>query len=233
MTTQGYARPELLVETEWLAEHLSDPGVRVVDCDPPDAYLRAHIPGAVSVGKDHYIKDPENSVHVMPPEKVSELMGALGIGDDTLVIAYEGRNSPWATRLWWVLNYYGHTKVKVLNGGWRTWLAEGREVTDAAPKVEPRRFTPKVDPSLIITGEGLKSAIGQEGMVIWDVRSLGEHTGEATRGNKYTGHVPGAVHLEWSDVVGADGTGRFRPAEEIRSMLAEKGVTPDKQVYTY
>ena len=233
MTTQGYAHPELLAETEWLAEHLSDPTIRIVDCDPPDAYLRAHIPGAVSVGENHYIKDLENGVYVMPPEKAGQFLGALGIGDDTLVIAYEGRNSPWAARLWWVLNYYGHTKVKVLNGGFRKWMTEGRPVTDAVPEITPRTFMPKPDPSLIIKGEELKSAIGREGTVIWDVRSLGEHVGETTRGNKYTGHIPGAVHLEWSDVVETNGTGRFKPAQEIRSMLEERGIRPNKQVYTY
>ncbi len=233
MTTQGYARAELLAETAWLAEHLSDPSIRVVDCDPPDAYLRAHIPGAVSVGDDHYVKDPDNSVYVMPEERIGELMGALGIGDDTLVIAYEGRNAPWAARLWWVLNYYGHTNVKVLNGGWKSWLAEGRAVTDSVPSVTPGTFTPRPNSSLMVTGDELKSAIGQEGTVIWDVRSPGEYTGETSRGNKNRGHIPGCVHLEWTNVVEADGTGRFKPAEEIWAMLEERGITPEKRVYTY
>lgn len=230
---QGYAHPELLAETDWLAEHLSDRNIRIVDCDLPDAYLRAHIPGAVNMGENHYVKDLDNSVYVMPPDKTAEFMGKLGIGDDTLVVAYEGHSSPWAARLWWVLNYYGHTNVKVLNGGVRKWMAEGRPVTAVVPSVEPRIFTPKVNPSLMITGERLKSAIGREGTVIWDVRSLEEHAGENTRGNKYSGHVPGAVHLEWIDMVEADGTGAFKPAEEIRGMLEEKGITPEKQVYTY
>ena len=233
MITKGYAHPEMLAETLWLSEHLADRDIRVVDCDPPDAYLRAHIPGAVSVGSNHYVKDPDNELHVMPPEKVAEFMGALGIGEDTLVVAYEGRNQPWAARLWWVLSYYGHTNVKVLNGGFRAWLAEGRPVTDAVPEVRPRTFTPRVDTTLMITGEEMKSAIGREDTVIWDVRSPGEHTGETTRGNKYTGHIPGAVHLEWKEVVEADGTGRFRPAGEIRAMLGERGITPDKRVCTY
>ena len=233
MGTKGYARPELLAETGWLAEHLGDPNIRVVDCDPSDAYLRAHIPGAVSVGSNHYIKDPDNEVYVMPPDKVAEFMGALGIAEDTLVVAYEGRNQPWAARLWWVLSYYGHTNVKVLNGGFRAWLAEGRPVTDAVPAVRPQTFTPRVDTTLMVTGEEMRSAIGREDTVIWDVRSLGEHTGETTRGNKYTGHIPGAVHLEWKEVVEADGTGRFKPAGELRALLEERGITPDKRVCTY
>ncbi|MBI4200147.1 MAG: sulfurtransferase [Chloroflexi bacterium] len=232
MNKGEYAHPELLAETDWLAERLDDPGIRIVDCDPVDAYLRAHIPGAVSIGPNHYIKDPEHSVHVMPPRQIAEFFGSLGLGDDTLVVAYEGRNSPWAARLWWVLNYYGHTRVKVLNGGWRTWLAEGRPVTDE-PAMPPRAvFTPRPNPSLIIKGHDLKAAIGKKGTVIWDVRSRQEYTGENTRGNKRGGHIPGAVHLEWNSLVEPDGTGRFKSAEEVRRTLAEKGITPEQQVYT-
>jgi len=233
LSRQGYVHPELLAETEWLAEHMSDVNVRIVDCDLPDAYLRAHIPGAVHMGENHYVNDPDNDVYVMPPEKIAAFMSKLGIGDDTLVVAYEGHNSPWAARLWWVLNYYGHANVKVLNGGVRKWMAEGRPVTAVVPSVDPSKFTPKVNQSLIISGEGVKSAIGRDGAVIWDVRSEGEYTGESSRGNKNTGHVPGATHLEWIDMVEPDGTGTFKPAAEMREMLEQKGITPEKHVYAY
>ena len=92
MPTQGYAHPELLAETDWLAAHLLEDNIRIVDCDSPDAYVRAHIPGSVTLGVNHYIKDPDNEIHVMPPSKVAALMSSLGIDKDTLVIAYEGRN---------------------------------------------------------------------------------------------------------------------------------------------
>ena len=98
MNSQGYARPELLAETEWLAEHLSDPEVRIVDCDLPDAFDRAHIPGAVNAGENHYIKG-EDGVHVMSKEKIGEFMGNLGIGDDTLVIGYDNSRGLYAARL--------------------------------------------------------------------------------------------------------------------------------------
>ncbi len=145
MVTQGYARPELLAETEWLAEHLGDANLRIVDCDSPDAYNRAHIPGAVNVGTNPNVKGEDGaSTHVMPPDEVAEFMSGLGIGDDTLVVTYDGRNSVGSARLWWVLNYYGHTNVKVLNGGWCKWLAEGRPVTDRGSSVERASFTPRV-----------------------------------------------------------------------------------------
>ena len=231
MSTTGYAHPEMLVDTEWLASQLNDGNVVIVDCDLPDAYNRAHIPGAVNLGENHYIKG-DDGVNVMPPEQAADFLGNLGIGDDTLVVAYSGRFSIYAARLWWVLSFYGHTNVKVLNGGWRKWMEEGRAMTDRPSAAEPRRFSPKVDASLIVKGGELKTAIGKEGTVIWDTRAAEEFSGENSRGNKYSGHIPGASHLEWSDVMDSE-SWEFRPAEEIRSMLAEKGVTPEKQVYTH
>ena len=231
MTTTGYAYPEMLVDTEWLASHLDDPDMVIVDCDLPDAYNRAHIPGAVNLGENHYIKG-DDSVNVMAPEQAADFLGNLGIGDETMVVAYSGRFSIYAARLWWVLNFYGHTNVKVLNGGWRKWMKEGRAMTDRPTTAEPTRFSPKADSSLIVKAGELKSSIGREGTVIWDTRAAEEFSGENSRGNKYSGHIPGAAHLEWSDVMDSE-SGEFRPAEEIRSMLAEKGVTPEQQVYTH
>ncbi len=232
MTQQGYAHPELLVETEWLAEHLDDPGLRIVDCDSPDAYRRVHIPGAVNVGENSYIKG-KDGVHVMPPEPLAAFMGALGIGDDTLVVTYDSRNSLLAARFWWVLNYYGHTNVKVLNGGWRKWLAEGRPMAERVPAVTSATFTPRPDASLLVTGDELRALVGNSGPVIWDVRSEGEYTGEAIRNNKYGGHIPGTRHFEWTSVMDTEGLGTFKPAPEVRAMLQEQGITPDKEVYTY
>lgn len=233
MPTKGYAHPELLAETEWLAQHLSDANIRIVDCEGPDAYGRAHILGAVCMGDNPFLKG-QDGVHVMPPEEFAELMAGLGIGDDTLVVAYDGHYSRNAARLWWALNYYGHPKVKVLNGGWRKWLAEGRPATDRATTTPHRTsFTPRVTPSLLVTGEGVKNVIGKPENALWDVRSREEYTGENTRGNKYSGHVPGARHLEWLEMMDTEGLATFRPAEEIRRMLAEKGITPEKQAYTY
>src|SRR5579884_846149 len=128
MTTDGYARPELLAEPDWLAEHAGDRNVRVVDCASLDAYRRAHIPGAVGLPVHFYIKDPADEKFVMPSDQFADLMGRLGVGDATTVVTYDDNNSLVATRLWWVLNDYGHPNAKVLNGGWHRWLTEGRPV---------------------------------------------------------------------------------------------------------
>ena len=133
----GYEFPEFLAETEWLAEHLDDDNLRVVDTDVIDAYRRGHVPGAVLM-PDNYQKDPDSSrVHILGPEKFGEMMESLGIGDDTIVVAYDNSRSLYAGRFWWALRYYGHDDVKVLNGGWRKWVSEGRDISLKSAQERP------------------------------------------------------------------------------------------------
>ena len=230
MADHNYSRPEMLVETDWLAEHLQD--VCIVDCDNREAYRRAHIPGAVTFRGHHYLKEKEGAPHIMGPEQFAETMGGLGIGDDTLVIAYDGFSGLYATRLWWALNYYGHTRAAVLNGGWDAWLAEERPLTNAPARRAAARFSPQVNEELIARWEYIRDSIGQTDRVLLDVRSDGEWSGQNARGTKRGGRIPGAVHLEWLNYVD-DQTKKFKPAAELRAMVAEAGITPESQVVTY
>lgn len=234
MTTgSGYAHPEFLVDAQWVEAHKDDPNVVVVDCDYEAGYLRGHIAGAVMV-PDNYEKDPDTGrVHILPPDKFAAMCQSLGIGDDSQVIAYDNNQSLYTARLWWALNYYGHTNVKVLNGGWRTWVQEGCAVSFDRPQPKTGvTFTPKVNDSIMVKADELKAACNLSDAVIWDVRSDGEYDGSNSRGNKRVGHVPGAVHLEWFNVMDRD-THQFKPADEVRKMLSDKGVTPDKAVFAY
>jgi thiosulfate/3-mercaptopyruvate sulfurtransferase len=229
----GYARPELLVDAEWVDTHQKDPNVVIVDTDVEAGYLRGHIPGAALV-PDNYEKDPDTGrVHIMSPGEFAAMCQGLGIGDDTLVIAYDNNQSLYAARLWWALNYYGHTNVKVLNGGWRSWVKESRAISFDRPRPPAKvKFTPRVNDSVMVKADELKANCSLDDVVVWDVRSDGEYDGSNSRGNQRVGHVPGAAHLEWFNVMDRE-TQRFRPAGEIRRMLTEKGITPDKRVYTY
>ncbi len=233
MTTQGYTHPEYLVDAAWVEDHLSDTNVVIVDTDLDPAYARGHIPGAVLV-PDNYEKNPDTGrVHIMDPGQFAAMCQGLGIGDDTLVIAYDNNQSLYAARLWWALNYYGHTNVKVLDGGWRRWVTEGRTIGfDRPHPASGVRFTPKADESVMVKLDGLKAACSMDDAVIWDVRSDGEWNGTNSRGNKRVGHVPGAVHLDWWQTMDRE-THRFKPPEKIRRILAEKGITPDKKIYAY
>ena len=229
----GFVRPELLATTDWLAERLDDPSIRIVDCDEYPAYQRLHIPGAAGLRVHHYLKDPDNPDHLMPPEAFARVMSEHGIGDEHTVVAYDGFGGLYAARLWWALDYYGHPDCKVLDGGFPKWLAEGRPVTRAQPRVEPARFTVRPGRDCLCTLEEMAAAIGREGTVIWDVRSREEHTGENRRQNRYGGHVPGAVHLEWLDLTTRGEAPELLPPDEIRRRLASIGITPEKQVLAH
>jgi thiosulfate/3-mercaptopyruvate sulfurtransferase len=234
MTTgSGYAHPEYLVDAAWVDAHKDDPNVVIVDTDVEPAYLRGHIPGAVLV-PDNYEKDLDTGrVHIMPPDKFAAMCQGLGIGDDTPVVAYDHSQSLYATRLWWALNYYGHSNVKVLNGGWRSWVKAGCPISFDRPSPRPSvKFTPRPNESIMVKVDELKANCNLDDVVVWDVRSDGEYSGANSRGNQRVGHIPGAKHLEWFNVMGPD-THLFKPADEIRRMLKEKGITPDKRVYTY
>jgi thiosulfate/3-mercaptopyruvate sulfurtransferase len=233
MANESYTHPEYLVESDWLAAHKDDANVVVVDCDVDAAYNRSHIPGAVVV-PDNFEKDPETGrVHLMNASQFQAMCQRLGIGDDTLVITYDNSQSLYAARLWWALNTYGHSNVKVLNGGWRKWVSEGRPAGIDRPKPRPGvKFTPQQDNSLIATTEDLKESHSRPDVAVWDVRSIEEYKGENTRGNQRPGHIPGASHLEWLEMMDME-THTFKPASEMRRILESKGITPDKEVVAH
>ncbi len=229
-----YAAPDLIVDTAWLADHLSAPNVRVIEMiQDPTVFEAGHIPGAV-VSPDWQIKGSENKRLVAPPDEAKAWFESVGISDDTLVIGYDRMKNRDASRLWWVLNYDGHANVKVLNGGWTKWSAEGRPVErgSSTTSTSGATFTPQpANQDIASTVDTLKAAIDDANAVIWDVRGRDEFTGENARGNARSGHVPGAVHLEWTELNNDDHT--FKSADEIAAILAPLGITPDKTVHTY
>jgi thiosulfate/3-mercaptopyruvate sulfurtransferase len=160
-------------------------------------------------------------------------MERLGIGDDSPVIAYDDNNSLQAARFWWVLRHYGHTGVRLLNGGWRKWVAEGKAVSTQPSQPGSARFTPRQDDSVICRLDDLRSAIGTPAGAILDVRSDGEYAGTNARGNKRVGHIPGAAHIEWLDFMTKDGRSVFRPAEQIEELLQQAGLSRGQAIITY
>lgn len=233
-----YARPELLAEPGWLAEHAADPNIRIIDCATLEGYRRAHIPGAVQLPVHYYIKedDPAGSDHgvlVMPPKQFEELMSRLGVGPDTTVVTYDDNNALVASRLWWVLKYYGHDNAKVLNGGWHRWLTEGRPITFHATRPEPATFTAKPRPGLYASVEFLKEMHADPGCQVLDARTDAEWEGTNDRGNKRAGRVPNARHLEWLRFVESDDTRRFLPPDKLQALLHEAGFFREKTIITY
>lgn len=241
-----------LVETDWLQEHLSDPGLRIVDMRgrvrsvTDDAgrqtadylgargdYLAGHIPGAVYLDWTSDLVDEFDPVpaQAAPPEKLAGVLGAAGIGDDTLVIAYDDHPAnQFATRLWWLLRYQGHANCRVLNGGWTKWTAEGRPVTSDLPNPAPARFTPRLRPEWRKTAEETLACVGAPETFLVDARDEGQYTGRIRRGVR-GGHIPGALHFAREALTAEDHT--FLPSREIAAAAGTAGVAPDREVVAY
>lgn len=233
-----YTRPEILATPDWLTQHLDDPSVRIIDCGAGAAYRRGHIPGAVELTSNPFIKQESKSgedhgTFVMPPADFEALMRKLGVGPDTTVVTYDDDNARVSTRLWWVLRYHGHTNAKVLDGGWHRWLTEGRPVTFHAHRPPEGTFTANVDEALIADAEDLKAACVTDGIQILDTRSDAEWDGTNSRGNKRSGRVPRALHLEWLRFIARDDSRRFLPADQLQAMVDEAGFTRDAPIITY
>ena len=236
-----------LVTTDWLADHLGDENVCVVDIrgyvkktdlgggrqkaeylGAPDEYDEAHVPGAVYVDWTSDITDPDDPVpaQVAPPDRFAGVMGSLGIGDGTHVVAYDHAGGQFATRLWWVLTFYGHDAVSVLDGGWAKWIAEGRPATTEVPEPEPAVFTPEPRPGWRKDAEDLLT-MGGDNALILDARDDGQYTGAVARGQARAGHVPGAAHLHADSLFDPE-SGTFVSDEELARRLGEAGVPEDK-----
>jgi thiosulfate/3-mercaptopyruvate sulfurtransferase len=229
--TEGYARPELLAETDWLAQHLSDPDLRIVDLRLEAAYREAHLPGAVHLDWKA-LKDPDNRVYVIPPDKFAQLVGSLGISNATAIVGYDDQGSLYATQLWWVLDYYGYTQAKVLNGGWNKWIKEKRPISTAVPTPQPRQFVVRVDSSKICLVEELRGAIKRPNVVIIDARSPAEYSGVDGRAPR-SGHIPGAINSDWVNNITNDDVKTFKPAAELLKMYEAAGATKDKEIITH
>jgi thiosulfate/3-mercaptopyruvate sulfurtransferase len=205
--------------------------VRIVDMRTEEVYRKGHLPGAVHLERKT-LKDADHEVYVIPPDKLAPLMSALGIGNDTTVVGYDDQGGLGPSRLWWVLDYYGHTKAKVLNGGWNKWVKEKRPVTAEVPTPEAVSFAVKVDPSKICLVDELLADMKQPNVVIVDARSPAEYTGFDVRA-KRGGHIPGAVNIDWTRSVTNDEVKTFKPAAELLKMYEAAGVTSDKDIITH
>ena len=229
-----YRRSDLLVETEWLADHLNDPNVRVIEMAQDGSEFEAgHIPGA-AISPTWQIKGSANTRLVAPAAEAKDWFESVGITDNTLEIGYDRFHCRDAARLWWVLNYYGHGNVRVLNGGWKKLTAEGRTVETGTTQNRAKQgFTPKdPDHRIASTVETLIAAVGRDDTVIWDVRTEDEFNGNNSRGNARVGHVPGAVHLEWLALVNLDDD-TFKSQSDIEDITRSIGISAEKMVHAY
>ena len=222
----------MLVETGWLATRLEQPGLRIVDARSSDKYQEGHIPGAVSLTITEVSVNEPIQGSVAPPEQVEQALSGLGIGNDTVVVLYDDLSGLLAARLYWILEYYGHERVAILNGGYPKWLAETHEVTRVGKSVTAVEFTAKANPTLIALKNYMLKNLENTNVVPLDSRSPAEYIGDDVRAAR-SGHIPGAVNVNWIETATSDEVPVFKSIDELNDLYTMTGVTPDKEIVTY
>ena len=233
-----YAHPEVLVSTDWVASHGRDPGVRVVEVDvDTSAYDEGHIPGAIAWSWKTDLCDTVRR-DILSKEQFEELMSRSGVSNDTTLVLYGDNNNWFAAWAFWQAKIYGHRDVRLMNGGRKKWLAEGRDLSREVP-VYPRTSYKASEPDLSLRAflPQVREAMETASAVLVDVRSPAEFTGEilAPPGLPETcqrgGHIPGAKNIPWSLACNEDGT--FKPAADLRQLYGSQGVDGSKPVIAY
>jgi len=224
-------RPELLISPDWLEKHRGDPQLRIVDVRDREEYVKGHLPGAVHLAPHALFTTVDGVPGLLPPvSRVAGKLGALGVGPDTVVVAYDDANGLYAARLFWALDYIGQGKGRLLDGGWPLWVRQKRTVSRAEPRVTPQTLTARPQAEVLANLDWMREHLGNQETIYVDARSTYEYRG-VTKYAKHRGRIPGAVSMEWKRHLKSDGT--FRPAEELTATFRELGVTGDKEVAVY
>ncbi len=234
--------PGPLVSTDWLAQHRDDPGVRIADGsyflphlkrDAGAEFLAKHIPGAVRFDIDD-IKDPDDPLpHMLPSADIfAAKVGALGISNDHAVVAYDALGLMSAARVWWMFRAFGHDNVAVLDGGLPKWVKEGRPVATGAATPRPTRFTARFRPELVRDRVAVAADLASKREQVLDARSRGRFAGTEPelRAGLRGGHMPGALNLPFTDLLGPDGT--MLPPDRIAALFQAAAVDPARPVVT-
>jgi thiosulfate/3-mercaptopyruvate sulfurtransferase len=234
-----YANQNALVSTEWVAEHLHDPAVRLIEVDvDTSAYDTGHIPGAVGFNWTTQLSD---RIRRDIPEKAAweQLLGGAGVSPDTRVVYYGDNNNWFAAFAYWVTRMYGHQNVALMNGGRKKWELEGRPLTSDPPDIAQTTYRAR-DLDLTYRAylqDALSYAAKPAGRGLVDVRSPAEYNGEIiappglTETAQRCGHVPGAVNIPWAQAANEDGT--FKSMDELWTLYRGQGISPDKEIITY
>ncbi|RME12683.1 MAG: sulfurtransferase [Ardenticatenia bacterium] len=238
---RGYAVPDVLVSTEWVAQHLDDPNVRIVESDEDVLlYDMGHIPGAVKIDWHTDLQHPVIRDY-LTEEQFANLMREKGISNDTLVVFYGDKNNWWACYAFWVFQLFGHTNAKIMDGGRQKWIEEGRPLTREVPSYPPTDYKvpQRNDEPWRVFRQYVHEFIERDDAQLVDVRSPQEYTGEKLHMPDYPqegalrgGHIPKAKNIPWSRAVNPDGT--FKSAEELRKIyIEEQGLDPTKETIAY
>ena len=234
-----YANPDALVSTDWVAQNLNNPAIRLVESNEDVLlYATGHIPGAVHIDWVKDLNDPLVRDY-LDSEKFAALMSENGIGPDTTVVFYGNKSNWWACYAMWVFHLFGHTNTRIMNGGRDKWIAEGRELSTDTPSYPKTSYpvpTRNDAPHRAFKDDVLKH-VGAGGALV-DVRSPGEYAGELLHMPDYPqegalrgGHIPSAQNIPWATAANADGT--FKSHEELTGIYGGKGISGDKDIVAY
>ena len=235
----GYAHPDVLVDTQWVADHLNDTDVRLIEADEDVLlYEISHIPGAVKLDWHVDVQNPVERDFV-DQQGFEQLLSHWGITNNTTVVLYGDRNNWYACYTFWLFTMYGHSKLKIMNGGRTKWDEEKRLQTKEIPHYEATPYHAQpANETLRAFRDEVASGLRNPGRRLIDVRSPQEYSGELLHmvnypqeGAQRGGHIPGAKNIPWATAANADGT--FKSAEELRQIYGAKDITPDKEVITY
>ncbi|MCL4508920.1 MAG: sulfurtransferase [Chloroflexi bacterium] len=246
-------RDTILTTTDWLAAHLNDPSLRVVDMrglvttrtdeqgnqvsqyqGARERYLAGHIPGAIYVDWTRDIIDPTDPVPVQAAtaKQLQAFLESVGIGDDHVIVAYDDHPAfQFATRFWWLLQLYGNHSVRVLDGGFPKWQREGRPESTEVPSYPRARFTPRPQPYLRVDLEEVQHLLNAPAVRILDARDGGQYTGVIRRGT-FGGHIPGAISIPREDLID-EKTGTFRTDEALDTVLSRTRVQGAERILAY
>ncbi len=238
----SYTHPEVLCETDWVAGNLNNNSIRIleIDYDPENAYRQGHVRGAHLVWWRKDINDPVRR-DIMSKQHFEELMSRIGATLDTELIMYGDFNNWFAAFAFWVFQYYGHKKIKIMNGGRKKWELEKRDYTKEEPTVQPTKYTanPPNEGVRAYMPDVKRALEKMDFMALVDVRSPKEFSGEITAPPEYPtehaqrgGHIPGAKNIPWAQAV-KDADGTFKSADELKVLYEGKGITPDKNIIAY
>ncbi len=232
-----YAK-DVLVETQWVEDHLSDDSIRIVEVDEnPGLYAEAHIPGAIGFDWKRDLQDQVKR-DFLGPREFGELFGRRGISSDHTIVLYGDRNNWFAAYTYWYLRYYGHQNARLMNGPREKWISEGRPTSINVPTYDAQRFNAQPgDEAIRAKRDEVLSALDQDTRLV-DVRSPQEFSGELIamagyeqEGAQRAGHIPGAASVPWAQAVKDDGT--FKSADELRDLYSSNGVTDGKPIIAY
>ncbi|HTI14322.1 MAG TPA: sulfurtransferase [Dictyobacter sp.] len=234
-----YAHPEVLVDSSWVADHLNDPKVRLIEADEDVLlYEVGHIPGSVKLDWHVDVQNPLSRDFV-DQEGLEKLFSRYGISNDTTIVLFGDRNNWYAAYAFWLFIQYGHKNTRILNGGRAKWEAEGRPYTKEVPSYPATTYKAQpADESLRAFRDQVLAGLQDSNRRLIDVRSPQEYSGELLHmvnypqeGAQRAGHIPGAKNIPWATAANADGT--FKSAEELRSIYEGKDITPDKEIISY